>query len=294
MVPNRIGCGRADNKRTPILSGMGELIVCTVALVTFYMCALSSTKRGWGCSTMIITSVKSSRTWYEFFALLHRIGGPLILIGAAAAIIARYLSTSPDAVHCMYFVVLISLIVTVLYSFLFLIAPELSWHRGLEGAGVVCLAALLLLAGMTSTLLISVYIDLTFLDVKSYEKAHAVLATAAIFKAFFGEAAGISFVIRSLVYFHFLLFVLFFFLIDIVFAICLPNVGDKLRFKRVILFVDIPIICAILGTLAIKHGMENPKSPELSDAFEAGAIAFQLVSGTIAAYLLDNLWKRYF
>ena len=56
-----------------------------------------------------------------------------------------------------------------------------------------------------------------------------------------------------------------------------------MKYGRILLVVDLPILIAVVITFLLKQLMSDP------DLFESGAISFQFISGSIAAYVIDRM-----
>lgn len=213
--------------------------------------------------------------------------GPLILFAVVIAFSAWYVRSPTVQERYHYFIVLVSVITTVFYSFVFLIAPEFQTGRGLSRCGAWLLAILLFISLVVSAILISIYVDLTF-STRSVENLYVNEAFVGAFNPLFsGSENNISHTVRlfvsGLVEAHFFIFVFVFFLIDVVFVLYSPKPEERVRFRRVCLIIDVPILIAVLVTLLAKHVVR-----EDGEFFQAGAISFQFITGTIAAYMLDN------
>jgi hypothetical protein len=239
----------------------------------------------------------SSARDYPVLYQLFRVFGPLALFAVSVLLAIIYLRNSCNVrAHYPDFIVLVSVAVTAIYSFVFLIAPEFHKDRGLPWLGVVCLAILLVASFLVSGTLFSVYVDRTFMGVVEDYKLHVFVAASSVLEPILG-AGGVDAFRAWIMEYHFAVYVGVFSLIDIVFCTLSPKRLERLKFRRVILFIDFPIACAIAGIVLLRRTVITDGS---AMAFESGAIGFQLMSGSVAAYLLDNyivyirwaLWTR--
>lgn len=208
----------------------------------------------------------------------HQSWWPLIVflffIGAAFFVFA----TSRDArTNYIYFVVFVSIITTTVYSFFFLIAPEFRSDRGLSRWGAFLLSLVLFVALISSVLLASIYFDRTFLH-KDVSQTYVYVVSQ--------KLLPVPFAVNKFLSFHFGFFILLFVLIDIIFAWCSPKYSEQLRFLKVIWFIDIPIILGVLVVVALTLTLGQTQGN--GDAFEAGAISFQFIIGSIGAYVMDS------
>ena len=215
-------------------------------------------------------------------ASFYRTWGPLVLFVVAFIIAAFYLFESLAVREkYSYFIVLVSVSATAGYSFLFLVAPEFDSTRGLTGAGTALLAGALLVAFVVSGALLSIYVDLTFLN-KSQQDLYVTSAFTGILRPLLPESPFVPDLVNIFVKHHFAIFVLVFSAIDLIFVKWSPRPHEKERFHRVFVVIDVPILIGVFATSVVKSLIS-----ENGELFEAGAISFQLIVGSFAAYLLD-------
>ena len=214
----------------------------------------------------------------------YNILGPIFLFGLTIGIGVFYLVYSPAArTHIPDFVALLTIMATTLYSFVFLIAPEFDNNRGLYQPGATFLAGLLVLAFTFATLLLSIYMDRTFLGVSAASQYYSVKMLAALIAPFVGTVHPGTNYLGVLINFHFIIFVLVFSAIDLSFWTWSPRDSDKKRFKRLCLAIDLPMIIGVLVVVLLKSQMPDP------DVFESGAISLAFILGSAMAYILDRL-----
>jgi hypothetical protein len=248
--------------------------------------------------------------WSDKTISRYEVLGPIILTLIAAWIMALFLSLNEGAKNQLSdFIVLMSLAWTVFYVFLFIIAPQFAKSKGLVRSGAGMLTAALLFSVTMTLVLFSIYFDLTFLK-RTYEgenPLYVIETTSAVF----GAKSWLCGTLIPLIHkYHFFLFILSFVLVDLVIA-RYSSPAVKKKFRQLIVIVDVPMMIAALGTVcamnyvnvsmlhyslhdlnAYSNDFEALKTKfldgELRDSFEAGAIAFQLVSGSMTAYFLEN------
>jgi hypothetical protein len=241
--------------------------------------------------------------------------GPIyIFFGFIASSAAFILISSQVQHHLPDFIALAAITFAVLYSFLFLIAPELAHDRGLEAPGFQWLAPLLIFGFVITSILISYYAERTFLadppkicsgkgqlyavdppqlcfgvakEVKS-ETAPPFDTSYAerLLTSMFGQrvSGGLE-IVRKI---HFFLFASVFTIIDLLFVFYAPRGIDRRKFRLIFLAVDVPIIIAVVGTLFLRWALEAEDHFQRAETFESGAISFQLLSGSVAAYSIDQ------
>lgn len=225
---------------------------------------------------------------HSIIQFLYPVLGPILLAIGVAVWVGWYWWQS-DHVKARYpdFIVLVSVTWTAIYAFMFIIAPQFHHTKGLRTIGVIALALSLFVSLVISSILFSVYLDKTFADIDAKQgiELYAVSAFRKLFKPLSGEH-WVQGAIDWFIHFHFLVFVGMYIVVDVIFAWWSPHPADRRNFRRLVFVVDIPIFIAVAVTIISGDHLTDVQRP----IFEAGAISFQLITGNIAAYVLENYW----
>ena len=224
----------------------------------------------------------------DFFLQLF---GPIALLAAMLALASFFITHLSNA-YIPNFIPLASITFAILYSFIFLIAPEFEFSEGLRPGGPGCLALFLIFGFVITAICLVSYADSTFVlprvcaDISkaACDQKHWLntLINDTYYSLGGDQRLNLNWSVDLFLQFHILVLALLFTGIDVVFL--LYSHKHSARFRKIVLIIDIPICLAVLGTILIKTHIESA----YQDTFESGAISFQFVSGSIAAYMLDN------